>query len=154
MKIAMGADHAGYELKETLRKYLEQQGYEVIDCGPHVLQPGDDYPDYAAPAALMVADGEADRGIVVCDSGIGVDIVANKIPGVRSALVHDEGLAKLTREHNDTNVLALGAMFLSTEQAERIARIWLETEFSHAERHERRIEKIKHIEKAEAAHAD
>jgi ribose 5-phosphate isomerase B len=154
VKIAIGADHAGYELKEKLRKYLEGEGYDITDCGPHAFQPGDDYPDYAAPAAQMVANGEADRGIVVCDSGIGVDIVANKIPGIRSALVHDEGLAKLTREHNDSNVLALGSMFLDEAKAERIAKIWLETEFSHADRHERRIRKIEDIERTEAAHAD
>ena len=154
MRIAIGADHAGFELKEKLRKYLETEGHQVIDCGPHRLQPGDDYPDYAAPVALMVADGKAERGIVVCDSGIGVDIVANKIPGIRSALVHDEVLAKLTREHNDSNVLALGSMFVKAEKAERIAKIWLETEFSHADRHERRIRKIEDIEKAEATHAD
>ena len=126
----MAADHAGFELKERLKRYLETQGYEVVDTGAHSLQPGDDYPDFAFPAARMVADGEVDRGIVICDSGIGVDIVANKVPGVRSALVHDEELAKRTREHNDTNVLALGAVFVDAEKAERIAKNWLETEFS------------------------
>jgi ribose 5-phosphate isomerase B len=153
MKVSIAADHAGFELKEKLKEYLKLQGYEVIDTGPKEFQPGDDYPDFAAPAAEMVANGQADRGILICDSGIGVDIVANKIPGVRSALVNDEELAKLTREHNDSNVLALGAMFLDEEKAKRIAKNWLETEFSGAERHQRRIDKITEIEKEEAAHA-
>lgn len=147
MRIAIAADHAGFELKEKIKAYLEREGHEVIDTGPFTYQPGDDYPDYAGPAARKVADGEVDRGIVVCDSGIGVDIVANKIPGVRSALVHDEQLARLTREHNDTNVLALGAMFLDEEKAEEIVDAWLDTPFSGAERHARRIRKIAEMER-------
>jgi ribose 5-phosphate isomerase B len=153
MRISIAADHAGFELKEKLKDYLEQQGNEVEDAGPKAFQPGDDYPDYAGPAAEMVGTGKVERGIVICDSGIGVDIVANKIPGVRSALVHDEELAKLTRQHNDSNVLALGALFVDEEKAKRIVKNWLETPFSGAERHERRIAKIKQFEKEEASHA-
>lgn len=148
MRIAIGADHAGYDLKERLKDYLKQEGHEVIDVGAHNYIPGDDYPIYAAAAAEKVAGGEADRGIVICDSGIGVDIVANKVPGIRSALVHDEELAKLTRQHNDTNVLALGSMFLDEDKARRIAKNWLDTEFSHAERHERRVHEIEELEGA------
>lgn len=147
MRIAIAADHAGFELKEKLKDYLTLEGHEIVDTGPFTCQPGDDYPDYAAPAAEKVARGEVDRGIVICDSGIGVDIVANKIPGARSALVHDEQLAGLTREHNDTNVLALGAMFLDEERAGRIAKVWLETPFSGEDRHARRIRKIEEIER-------
>jgi ribose 5-phosphate isomerase B len=153
MKIAMGADHAGYELKEKLKEYLKREGYDVIDVGAHEYQPGDDYPVYAAAAAEKVARGEADRGVVVCDSGIGVYIVANKVPGVRSALVHNEDLAARTREHNDTNVLALGSMSLGEDEAKRIAKTWLETAFSHGERHERRVREIEQLEKEEAQHA-
>lgn len=149
MKVAIGADHAGFELKEKLKNYLEDEGYEVHDAGALAYEPLDDYPLYAAPVAEMVASGEADRGILVCDSGIGVDIVANKVPGVRSALVHDEQLAVLTRQHNDTNVLSIGAMFVNEEKAKRIAKNWLETEFSGAERHARRINEIEELEERE-----
>lgn len=149
MKIAVASDHAGFELKERLRVYLQHEGYDVADLGPRTYTPGDDYPDFAGPAAEMVSKGEADRAILVCDSGIGVDIVANKLPGVRSALVHDEELARLTREHNDTNVLALGSMFVDEEKAKRIAKNWLETEFSDADRHKRRLAKITELERRE-----
>lgn len=149
MKIAIGADHAGFELKEKLKDYIKQEGHEVVDVGPSEYDPGDDYPLYAAPVAKMVGGGEADRGVLVCDSGIGVDIVANKIQGVRSALVNDEELARLTRQHNNTNVLSLGAMFLDEEKAKRVVKNFLETEFSGAERHERRIKQIEELEEQE-----
>ena len=149
MKIAIGADHAGYELKEKLKDYMKSEGYDVVDLGPNEYEPGDDYPMYAAPVARMVGDGEVERGVLVCDSGIGVDIVANKISGVRSALVHDEELAKLTRMHNNTNVLSLGAMFVDDEKAKRIVKNWLETDFSHGDRHVRRINEIEELEEQE-----
>ena len=154
MKIAIAADHAGYALKESLKQRLLAQGYEIVDTGPHSLEPGDDYPDFTAPAARMVSTRQADRAILICDSGIGVDIVANKFQDVRSALVHTEELARLTREHNDSNVLALGSMFLDEETAERIAKTWLTTEFSDAERHRRRIAKIHELEKQEVDWTD
>mgnify|MGYP000940992495 CR=1 FL=1 len=147
MKIAIGADHAGFELKEKLREFLQDDDYDVIDVGPAAFQPGDDYPIYAAQVARMVSSGEADRGILICDSGIGVDIVANRFAGVRSALVHDEELAKITRQHNDSNVLSLGAMIVDEDKAKRIVTNWLETEFSHAERHQRRIEEIEELDR-------
>ena len=150
MKIAIGADHAGFELKEMLKEYLEDEDYQVIDAGALSFEPTDDYPEYAAEVGRMVAGGAADRGILVCDSGIGVDIVANKIPGVRSALVFDEELAKITRQHNNSNVLSLGAMFVDEEKAKRIVDNFLKTDFSHAERHERRIHEIEKIERQEA----
>ena len=146
MKIAIGADHAGYDLKEAIRGMLEDEDYEVIDAGAFEFEQSDDYPIFAAEVAGMVSKGEADRGILVCDSGVGVDIVANKFPGVRSALVHDEELAKITREHNDTNVLSIGALFVDEVKAGRIVRNWLETEYSGAERHQRRISEIEEIE--------
>jgi ribose 5-phosphate isomerase B len=150
MKVAIAADHAGYDLKEKIKVFLKQEGHEVIDVGPESYEPGDDYPKYAAPAAEMVANGRAERGIVICDSGIGVDVVANKVPGIRSALVHYEELAVRTRQHNDTNVLALGSMFLDEGKAERIVKNWLDTEFSGEERHVRRIGEIGEIERVQA----
>lgn len=147
MKIAIGADHAGFELKEQIREMLEDEDYEVIDVGPFEFDKDDDYPIYAGNVAKAVSEGEADRGILVCDSGIGVDIVANKFPGVRSALVHDEELAKITRIHNNSNVLSLGSLFVDEDKAARIVHNWLETEFSGADRHERRIHEISEIEK-------
>jgi ribose 5-phosphate isomerase B len=146
MKIAIGADHAGYELKEEIKKFLVSEGHYVIDVGPEDYDPSDDYPPYAASVAKLVSEGKVDRGIVMCDSGIGVDIVANKLPGVRSALVHNEELAIQTRQHNDTNVLSLGAMYVDSEKAKRIVHNWLETPFSNAERHARRIRQIEEIE--------
>ena len=155
MKVALGADHAGFELKEKIKQFLVEQGHEPADAGAMSFDPGDDYPFFAEKAAEMVADGKADRGIVVCNTGIGVDIVANKVPGVRSALVHNEELAKRTRQHNDTNVLALGAMFLDEDQARGIVQNWLDTDFSGADRHSRRIREIADIERHEIiAHLD
>ncbi|MCE5199668.1 MAG: ribose 5-phosphate isomerase B [Armatimonadota bacterium] len=146
MRIAIGADHAGYELKEHIREFLEEEGHEVTDVGALTYDRGDDYPIYAADVARQVSSGQAERGILVCDSGIGVDIVANKFAGVRSALVHDEELARLTRQHNDSNILSLGAMFMDENKAERIVEKWLETEFSGVERHERRVNEITQLE--------
>ncbi|MCL5102517.1 MAG: ribose-5-phosphate isomerase [Armatimonadetes bacterium] len=154
MKVTIGADHAGYHLKEALKKFLKGEGHQVIDVGAHKYTPGDDYPPYAIAAAEKVANGEADRGVLVCDSGIGVDIVANKIPGVRSALVHDEDLARLTRQHNNSNVLSLGAMFMDEVKAEKITKNWLDTDFSHEERHERRVREIAELERTETYHAE
>lgn len=149
MKISIAADHAGFDLKERLKDFLKQEGYEIIDTGAHSYNPLDDYPDFAEPAAQMVANQEVERGIVVCDTGIGVDIVANKVAGVRSALVHSEDLARRTREHNNTNVLALGAMYVDDGLARRIVKTWLDTPFSEADRHQRRIHEIDEIEEAE-----
>jgi ribose 5-phosphate isomerase B len=146
MKIAIGSDHAGFELKESIREMLEDEDYEVIDAGPFELNEHDDYPIYAAGVARLVSEGKADRGILVCDSGIGVDIVANKFRGIRSALVHDMELAKLTRQHNDSNVLCLGALFVDGIQAERVVRNWLDEPFSGAERHVRRLSEIADLE--------
>lgn len=148
MKISIAADHAGYDLKERIKDFLRQEGYEIVDTGAHSYDPMDDYPDFAEPAAQMVADGEVDRGIVICDTGIGVDIVANKVAGVRSALVHTEELAHRAREHNDSNVIALGAMVTDENAARRIVKIWLDTPFSQADRHRRRIHEIEEIEEA------
>lgn len=150
MRIAIASDHAGFDLKEKVSEYLGDEGYEVLDAGAFNYNKEDDYPVFAAKAAHLVSIGEVDRAILICDSGIGVDIVANKLPGVRSALVHDEELAKLTRQHNDSNVLSIGAMFVDEEKAKRIVDNWLETSFSGAERHQRRISEIAELDKKAA----
>lgn len=145
MKIVIGCDHGAYQLKETVKQHLLEQGHEVCDFGCF-SQDSVDYPDYAFPVAEAVSSGEADRGIVLCTTGIGVSICANKVQGIRCALCFDAKAAELTRRHNNSNVLALGAGFISTEQALLVTDIWLTTEFD-GERHQRRIDKITDYEK-------
>ena len=146
MKIAIGCDHGGYDMKEALVAYLREQGHEVKDFGSYDTK-SIDYPDYAIPPAESVARGEFERGIVICTTGIGASISANKVKGIRCALVTDEFSAKMTREHNDTNVLALGAHVTTIIRAKGIVDIWLNEPFSHGERHQRRIDKISAYEK-------
>lgn len=145
MKIAIGADHAGYRLKDEIVPMLVALGHEVndfgCDCNVSV-----DYPDYAVPVAEAVASGRADRGILICGTGIGMSIAANKVPGIRCALVHDMFSAKATREHNDTNVLAMGERIIGPGLAQEIVRIWIGTPFSQGERHLGRINKVMNIE--------
>lgn len=145
MKIAIAADHAGFSLKESLRERLLAAGQEVVDYGAS-SEESTDYPDYAAAVAERVASGEASRGILVCSTGIGMSIAANKVPGIRAAVVANEETAKLTRSHNDANVIALGAKFLSQEQAERLVDVFLTTDFDGGPRHARRVAKIAAIE--------
>ncbi len=147
MKISLGADHAGFELKEKIKKLLLQQGVEVNDRGTHSSE-AVDYPDYARKVAEEVADHAADLGILVCGSGIGMSIVANKVAGVRAANVSSEYEAQLSREHNDANVLTLGARLISDQNAFQIVQKWLETSFAGG-RHQRRVEKISEIEREE-----
>lgn len=146
MKIAMACDHGAVELKIKLKAHLQEKGMEVVDFGTHTTD-SCDYPDYIAPAARAVASGECDRGIVLCTTGIGVSIVANKIKGIRCALLSDTVTARLTREHNDTNMMALGAGVTGPMLAQEIVDVWLATEFSHSERHQRRIDKVMALEK-------
>lgn len=141
MKISIGCDHGGYDLKETVKKYLEEKGYEVADCGCY-SKDSCDYPEYARAAAAMVAGGDAEKGIVICTTGIGVSMVANKVKGVRCALCHNEHTAAMTRLHNDANMLAMGAGELSEKEALNITEIFLTTEFSEEERHIRRVRQI------------
>ena len=141
MKIAMGCDHGGYELKEALKKTIEKLGHEVEDFGCYSLD-SCDYPDFAGPAAQAVASGECEKGIVLCTTGIGVSITANKVKGVRCALLSDVMSARMTREHNDTNMMAIGAAVVGKMLAFEIIDTWLGTEFSHDERHQRRIDKM------------
>ena len=146
MKISIACDHGALELKNLLVERLQGMGHEVTDFGTHTLD-SCDYPDFAAPAAKAVAEGKCDRGIVLCTTGIGVSITANKIKGIRCALLSDVTSARLTREHNDTNMMAMGAGIISTELALQIVDTWLGTEFSHNERHQRRIDKVMALEK-------
>lgn len=146
MKIAIGCDHGALALKNKLVDRLTNQGHDVTDFGTYSLD-SCDYPDFAAPAAKAVASGVCDRGIVLCTTGIGVSITANKIPGIRCALLSDVMSARMTREHNDTNMMALGAGVVGEMLALEIVDTWLGTEFSHNERHQRRIDKVMALEK-------
>src|SRR6185437_9039759 len=128
MKIALGADHAGYPLKDHIRETLQKAGHEVTDCGTNSAD-STDYPDYAQPVAEKVASGEADRGILVCTTGIGMSIAANKVRGIRAALGMNLEAVKLTRAHNDSNVLTLAAKFVDAELARELVQAFLETEF-------------------------
>lgn len=147
--IYLGTDHRGFKLKETLKAFLKEEGYEFEDLGNTVHDPNDDYPDFAAKVAEKVSENpKENRGILFCGSGVGMDIVANKFKGVRSALVWsaDETLVKQSRQHDDSNVLSLPADHLTEEQARKIVKLWLETPFLEVERHQRRIQKIEELE--------
>ena len=146
MKIAIACDHGALALKNVMKKHLEEKGYEVADFGTHTLD-SCDYPDFAGAAAKAVASGECDKGIVMCTTGIGVSITCNKVKGIRCALLSDVMSARMTREHNDTNMMALGAAVTGEMLALEIADTWLTTEFSQGERHQRRIDKMMLLEK-------
>lgn len=146
MKIAIGCDHGALELKNVLLAHLRQAGHEVEDFGTYTKD-SCDYPDYCAQAARAVAAGDCDRGIVLCTTGIGASITANKIKGIRCALLGDLLSARLTREHNDTNMMALGAGVTGENLALAIVDTWLETPFSEAPRHQRRIDKVMALER-------
>lgn len=145
MKIAIGCDHGALDLKAAVVAHLEKRGFEVKDFGTYTAA-SCDYPDFVAPAAKAVAAGECDKGIVLCTTGIGVSIAANKIKGIRCALLSDLMSARLTREHNDTNMMALGAGVVGQKLALEIVDTWLDTDFSHNERHQRRIDKVMALE--------
>jgi len=147
MKIALGADHAGYQLKDQIKQHLAAKGFELRDEGTSSPE-SVDYPDFARAVAHDVSERHADLGILVCGSGIGMAIAANKVDGIRAANVTSQLEAQLSREHNNANVLALGARILQPEEALRIVDTWLATPFAGG-RHERRVEKIAAIEKEE-----
>lgn len=147
MRIALGADHAGYELKEKIKQHLQQQRLDLQDEGTASTE-SVDYPDFARLVAHDVSERRADLGILVCGSGIGMAISANKVAGIRAANVSNEYEAQMSREHNNANVLALGARVVNEEQAFKIVDKWLSTKFAGG-RHERRVEKIADIEKQE-----
>jgi ribose 5-phosphate isomerase B len=145
MIIALGSDHKGIEMKEQVKRILEDMGIAYIDVGTNTPDRVD-YPDYAGAASRMVSNGEAERGILICASGIGMSITANKIPGVRAALCGDSYLARMSRLHNNSNVLCLGALVTGPAMAEEIVHTWISTEFEGG-RHQDRLEKIKEYEK-------
>ncbi len=152
MKIALGADHAGFELKNKIKDWLAQQGIQVNDEGTNGPE-SVDYPDYARKVGEDVAGALADLGILVCGSGIGMAIAANKVTGVRAANVSSEYEAQMSREHNDANVLTLGARILKDDEARKIVDKWLHTEFAGG-RHQQRVDKIAAIERDEKLVAD
>ena len=145
MKIAIACDHGALDLKNVMAAHLEKKGFEVKDFGTYTLD-SCDYPDFAAPAAKAVAAGECDKGIVLCTTGIGVSITANKVKGIRCALLSDVMSARMAREHNDTNMMAIGAGVVGQMLALEIADTWLGTEFSGEARHQRRIDKVMALE--------
>lgn len=146
MKVYLGTDHAGFELKEKIKAFLEEGGSRVVDCGAESFDAKDDYPDFIAKAAKAVAKDERSVGIVFGKSGAGEAIVANKIEGIRAVVGFNEENVELARLHNDANILSLGSGFVEEDEAKRLVEIFLETPFSGEERHKRRIEKIKQIE--------
>ena len=139
--ILIGADHAGFEMKKRLIEEMTREGFKPEDMGAPAEMPDDDYPDYAHPLARKISRGEVQRGILLCGSGIGVDIVANRYPHVRAALSWMPAIAELSRRHNNSNVLVIPSRFVSDDQAVEIMNRWLRTEFEGG-RHERRVEKI------------
>ncbi len=145
MIIYIGADHRGFELKEELKKFLAESGYEVVDLGNDHYDANDDYPDFAKLVAQKISNNPEDRGILICRSGAGVDIVANKFKGVRSALVTNVKQAELVRKDDDTNVLSLASELTNKEQAKKIVDVWLKTPFSGLEKDKRRINKISEL---------
>src|SRR5215467_10959805 len=146
-RIAIGSDHAGFPVKETIRKYLESAGYAVSDLGTSSVE-SVDYPDYGKAIGERVISKQADLGIAVCGSGIGISIAANKVPGIRAALAHDANTARLAREHNDANVLALGGRIVTGEAAIEMVQVFLTTAYLGG-RHQRRLDKITAIEQEE-----
>ncbi|MEE9365594.1 MAG: ribose 5-phosphate isomerase B [Dehalococcoidales bacterium] len=146
MRVAIGADHGGFPLKAELTPWLREKGYEVLDMGAETFIPTDDYPDYALAVAEAVVSGKAQRGIIICGSGIGACIVANKIPGVRACPCHDTYSAHQGVEHDDMNVLCLGARVVGGALAAEVVEAFLKAEFSGEERHRRRLQKMLDIE--------
>lgn len=145
MRIALGADHAGYDLKQHIGSMLASSGVTVIDLGTHSTDPVD-YPDFAAAVGRAVTDGRADRGIVICGSGAGACVAANKLKGIRAAVAHDTYTAHQAVEHDDVNVLCLGSRVIGQNVADELVRAFISAEFTHEERHVRRLNKVKALE--------
>jgi ribose 5-phosphate isomerase B len=151
MRVAVGADHAGVGLKQHLAAWLQGQGHEVVDFGTHSTEPVD-YPDYAEAVGNAVLDGRAERGLVVCGSGVGAAVAANKLPGIRAGLCHDTYSAAQGVLHDDVNVLVLGARVIGPALAESLVTAFLTARFTHAERHVRRLNKVKALEARALTH--
>ncbi len=146
MRIVIGADHAGFQLKELLAVYLRQRGHEMVDIGTHSEAPVD-YPDFAEALCQAILDGRGERGVLICGSGVGASVAANKIPGIRAGLCHDSYSARQGVEHDDMNVLVLGARVIGTAVARELTDQFLAAKFTGEERHVRRLEKIRALEK-------
>src|SRR5512134_3421910 len=146
MTIVIGADHAGLPLKQELARLLEQDGHRVLDVGTHSAEPSD-YPDFAEAVARAITDGRAERGVLVCGSGVGASVAANKIPGIRAAVCHDVYSAHQGVEHDDMNVLVLGGRVVGSAVAGELVRAFVSARFSNEDRHARRLEKLKAIER-------
>ena len=146
MRISVAADHNGYELKNEITEILKRDGHDVIDMGPHDLDPLDDYPDYAKPLAESVSSGETERGIMICGSGVGASVAANKGKGVRAAVCHDIYSAHQGVEHDDMNVLCLGSRIVGTEVVRELVSAFISAEYTNEERHARRLTKVIEME--------
>ncbi|MEJ2007447.1 MAG: ribose 5-phosphate isomerase B [Acidobacteriota bacterium] len=146
MRIAIGADHAGFTLKEELVVQLRKLGYDVVDAGAHKVEPSDDYPDFAEAVGKAVIEGKAERGVLICGSGVGASVAVNKIPGIRAAVCHDTYSAHQGVEHDNMNVLVLGSRVIGIELAHELVRAFLPAQFSGEERHKRRLAKVAAIE--------
>ncbi len=142
MKVAVGADHAGFPLKEKMIEAIREAGHQIIDCGAERIIPGDDYPDYAERVAMAIRDGQADRGVLICGSGVGASVAANKFVGIRAALCHDTFSAHQGVEDDSMNILCLGARVVGPSLAEELVIAFLRARFSNAERHARRLAKV------------
>lgn len=151
MIVAFGCDHAGFPLRPRILQAIADAGHEVLDCGARELIPDDDYPDYARAVGAAVTDGRAERGVIVCGSGVGVSVAASKIPGIRAAMCHDTYSARQGVEHDAMNVLTLGARVVGPELAAELVTAFLGATFSGAERHRRRLAKIEEIEREAVA---
>ncbi len=146
MRVAIASDHAGFELKRELAEYLRQLGHDVVDLGSHTYDPTDDYPDYAEAIGEAVRAGEAERGVLICGSGIGASVAANKLPGIRAGLAHDAYSAHQGVEHDNTNLLVLGSRVIGPDLARDLVRTFLAARFTGEERHVRRLAKVQAIE--------
>ena len=148
MKLAIGADHAGLDMKSQIIPWLQQAGHEVVDVGAHTLDPADDFPDFAAAVGQTLCVGEAERGVMICGSGVGATIASNKVSGVRAALCHDTYTARQGVEHNDMNVLCMGGRVIGIETAREVISAFIGASFIPEERFLRRIDKVDRIERS------
>ena len=146
MKLAVGADHAGFDLKAQIIPWLESTGHEVVDMGAHTLDPADDFPDIASAVASSVTGGQAERGVMICGSGVGASIATNKVRGIRACLCHDTYTARQGVEHNDMNVLCLGGRVIGIETAKEVIAAFIGADFMPEARFQRRIDKMSEIE--------
>ena len=147
LRVGVGADHGGFHMKVELLHWLKERGYDVMDVGAYEIDPSDDYPDFADAVALVVANGQTDRGVLICGSGVGASITANKVTGVRASLCHDTYSAHQGVEHDDMNVLCLGERVIGIQLAKELVATFLDARFSGEERHQRRLNKLLAIER-------